>query len=163
MPVSGHSDIAAPRSEYVLRRRVQFYELDSAGIVHFSTYSRYMEEAEHAMWRDAGLSIAPPGAEFGFPRVSVACEYHKPLRFEDQFEIRIRIVGITEKSIRYHCALSKGEDRIATGMVTVVCTRKSPDGVMKAVAIPREIRDRFAVTDDADLHVRAPQRVPEAR
>ena len=35
-------------SEFTLHRRVQWYELDSAGIVHFSTYFRYMEEAEHA-------------------------------------------------------------------------------------------------------------------
>ena len=44
-------------SEYRLRRRVQFYETDAAGIVHFSWFFRYMEEAEHALWREAGLSI----------------------------------------------------------------------------------------------------------
>ncbi|HCE02754.1 MAG TPA: acyl-CoA thioesterase, partial [Acidobacteria bacterium] len=47
-------------SEFRLTRRVQFYETDSAGIVHFSVFFRYMEEAEHAMWRAAGLSIAVP-------------------------------------------------------------------------------------------------------
>ena len=31
-----------------LSRRVQFYETDAAGIVHFSWFYRYMEEAEHA-------------------------------------------------------------------------------------------------------------------
>ena len=45
-------------SEYRLKRRVQFYETDMAGIVHFSWFFRYLEEAEHAMWREAGLSIA---------------------------------------------------------------------------------------------------------
>ena len=139
--------IGSPRSEYTLRRRVQFYELDSAGIVHFSTYFRYMEEAEHALWRDAGLSIAPPGAEVGFPRVSVACDDHKPLRFEDVFDVHIRIAAITEKSIRYHCTLTRGEDRIATGAVTVVCTRKTPAGVMKAAPIPADIAARFTVAE----------------
>ena len=43
-----------------LTRRVQFYETDAAGIVHFSWFFRYMEEAEHALWREAGLSIHPP-------------------------------------------------------------------------------------------------------
>jgi acyl-CoA thioester hydrolase len=160
----GPGDVEGPRSEYTLRRRVQFYELDSAGIVHFSTYFRYMEEAEHALWRYAGLSIAPPGAEVGFPRVSVTCDYHKPLRFEDEFDVRIRIVAMTEKSIRYHCALTRGDERIATGTVIVVCTRKSPAGVMKATPIPRDIAARFAV---ADLGEEAGQgsaaRVPEPR
>ena len=44
-------------SEYRLRRRVQFYETDAAGIVHFSWFFRYMEEAEHALWREAGLML----------------------------------------------------------------------------------------------------------
>lgn len=136
-----------PRSEYTLRRRVQFYELDSAGIVHFSNYFRYMEEAEHALWRHAGLSVAPVRAEVGFPRVSVACDYLRPLRFEDEFDILIRIVAITEKSIRYQHTLTRGDETIARGMVTVVCTRKTPDGTMKAAPIPREIAARFAVAD----------------
>jgi YbgC/YbaW family acyl-CoA thioester hydrolase len=143
----GPSEGARPRSEYTLRRRVQFYELDSAGIVHFSTYFRYMEEAEHAMWRDAGLSIAPQEAEVGFPRVSAGCDYHRPLRFEDEFDVRIRVVAIAEKSIRYQCTLTRGEETIATGTLTVVCVRKGPGGAMKAVPIPREIAARFAVSE----------------
>ena len=37
-------------------RRVQFSETDLAGIAHFSAFFRFMEEAEHALWRAAGLS-----------------------------------------------------------------------------------------------------------
>jgi len=59
-------------SEYRLRRRVQFYETDAAGIVHFSWFFRYMEEAEHALWREAGLSIAPIVADVGWPRVAAS-------------------------------------------------------------------------------------------
>jgi YbgC/YbaW family acyl-CoA thioester hydrolase len=154
MSVSGRSSksgVQRPCSELTLRRRVQFYELDSAGIVHFSTYFRYMEEAEHALWREAGLSIAPPGAEVGFPRVSVACEYHRPLRFEDEFDVRIWIVAISEKSIRYACTLTRGVEKIATGTLTVVCVRKEAGGAMKGAAIPREIAERFAVADEAGL------------
>src|SRR5262245_9208098 len=124
---------------------VQFYETDAAGIVHFSTYFRYMEEAEHAMWRAAGLSIAPAGAEVGFPRVSAVCDYHRPLRFEDEFEVRIRIVSIGEKSIRYQHEITRSGEKIATGAVTVVCTRKLAGGGLRAVPIPPDIATRFSV------------------
>ena len=60
--------------EYRLRRRVHFYETDAAGLVHFSWFFRYMEEAEHALWRESGLSIHPPGSDVGFPRVSTSFE-----------------------------------------------------------------------------------------
>ena len=56
--------------EYRHRRRVQFYETDLVGIVHFAWYLRYMEEAEHALWRAAGLSIHDRDAEFGWLRVT---------------------------------------------------------------------------------------------
>ena len=147
MAVSGPNGQGAdaPRSEYVLRRRVHFYELDSAGIVHFSTYLRYLEEAEHALWRDAGLSIAPADAEVGFPRVAVSCEYLRPLHFEDEFEVRIRVAALTDKSIRYACTLVKDQVTHATASMTVVCVRKAAGGRMRATPIPATIAARFAV------------------
>jgi YbgC/YbaW family acyl-CoA thioester hydrolase len=135
----------APMSEFRLRRRVQFHEVDSAGIVHFSWFFRYMEEAEHALWREAGLSIARSGAGVGFPRVSAGCEYHKPLRFEEEFDVTVRIEAITHKAIRYACLITRGDARIATGTLTVVCVSRGADGVMKSVAIPADIASRFAV------------------
>jgi YbgC/YbaW family acyl-CoA thioester hydrolase len=116
-----------------------------AGIVHFSCYFRYMEEAEHAMWQDAGLSIAPAGSTIGWPRVAVSFEYHAPLRFEDEFEIHMRVAEMTEKAIRFSCVLMRGETRIATGSMTTVCVRKEPGQPMKSVAIPPEIAARFQV------------------
>ena len=137
-------------SEYTLRRRVQFYELDPAGIVHFSWYFRYMEEAEHALWREAGLSIAPPGAEIGFPRVTAAFEYHRPLRFEEEFDVRIRVSELGEKRMRYTCVLMRDEIKIATGTMTIVCVSKRPNEPMKSVPFPPGIAGRFEVAVDAD-------------
>jgi len=139
-----------PLSELTLRRRVTFHEVDSAGIVHFSIYFRYMEEAEHALWRAAGISIAARGANVGYPRVSAAFDYHRPLRFEDEFDARIRIVSIRDKSLRYVCTLTKGDEKIATGTVTVVCVSKGEDGVMKARPLPPDIAGRFEVSAEAD-------------
>ena len=144
-----------PLSEHTLRRRVNFHEVDSAGIVHFSVYFRYMEEAEHAMWREAGLSIAARGAEVGFPRVSATFDYHRPLRFEDEFDARIRIVSMGEKSLRYVCTLTRGDEKIATGKVTVVCVTRGQDGVMKACPLPPHIAPRFEVSTEAEASVEA--------
>lgn len=136
---------AARVSEYRLRRRVQFYELDPAGIVHFSWFFRYMEEAEHALWREAGLSIAAPGREIGFPRVSAAFDYHQPLRYEEEFEVHVRIAAIAQKTMRYTCLVQRGGARIATGSLTIACVSTKPGEPMKSVAIPTEIASRFEV------------------
>ena len=132
-------------SEYRLQRRVHFYETDQAGIVHFSTYFRYMEEAEHAMWRAAGMSIAEREANVGWPRVSASFEYFKPLRFEEEFEILIRIAEIAEKRIRYSCILSSGGAKVAAGSMTIACVSRRPNEPMKSMPIPADIASLFEV------------------
>jgi acyl-CoA thioester hydrolase len=131
---------------HTIRRRVQFHETDVAGIVHFSWFFRYMEEAEHAMWREAGLSIHPERSEVGWPRVSAACEYHRALKFEQEFDVTIRITELTRRTISYACEMRQHENRIATGSLKIACVRKLADGTMKSAEIPEEIARRFQTT-----------------
>ena len=126
-------------------RGVECEEVDSAGIAHFSWFFRYMEEAVHELWRQAGLSIAPPDAGIAFPRVAASFEYHRPLRFEDEFDVRVRIAAIAAKTIRYACEVTRGDTRIATGSMTIACVSHRPGEPMKAVAIPEAIASRFEV------------------
>src|SRR3954451_20202486 len=102
-----------------MKRRVQFYETDAAGIVHFSWFYRYMEEAEHALWREAGLSIHPPESDIGWPRVAASFKFHRALRFEDEFDVVLRIAELMPKRICYSCVLFKDEIKLATGTMTI--------------------------------------------
>jgi 4-hydroxybenzoyl-CoA thioesterase/acyl-CoA thioester hydrolase len=112
-----------------------------AGIVHFSKYLCFVEEAEHALWRAAGLSIVPPGGDISFPRVAASLEFHAPLHFEEEFEVLIRIAEKTRRSIRYTTEITRGETKIATGTHTAVCVKKS---AMKAIPIPDDIVQRLS-------------------
>ena len=82
-------------------RRVQFSETDLAGIAHFSAFFRFMEEAEHALWRAAGLSIGKAEETGGWPRVSAAFDFKNPLRFEDEFDVAVQLTTVTRRSIQY--------------------------------------------------------------
>jgi acyl-CoA thioester hydrolase len=130
-------------SELRLKRRVQFYETDVAGIVHFSWFFRYMEEAEHALWRAAGLSIHPPASPIGWPRVAASCEFHRALRFEDEFDVTIRITEITRRTIAYKCVIAQGEERIATGSMKIACISKGNGEAMRSIEIPEDIAQRL--------------------
>ena len=136
------------QSEFRTTRRVQFHETDAAGVVHFSWYPRYMEEAEHAFWRSVGLSVAGD-SPYGWPRVSLSCEYLYPLRFEDEFDIQVRIVSISNRSMKYTCTITRDGESIATGSATIVCVAQQPDKSMKAVPIPLGIASRFTVSAGA--------------
>jgi len=130
-------------AEFCYRRRVQFAETDLAGIAHFSWYFRYMEEAEHALWRHLGMSIAAPGSGVGFPRVSASCDFKAPLRFEDEFECRIQVESIGQRSIRYACTIQRGDQVAATGTMTSVCVVRDADGGVRAVDVPDDIVARL--------------------
>src|SRR5215210_5232947 len=126
-------------SEFRHHRRVEFAETDLAGIVHFSMIFRYMEEAEHAMWRAAGLSINDRSNDLGWPRVSAACEFRNPLFFEDEFEVWVRLAAERTRALDYEFTIVRGETVIAVGTMTSVCVRKMADGRMKATEVPLDI------------------------
>ena len=133
----------SPISEHVYHRRVQFPETDMSGIVHFTSFFKYVEEAEHAMWRAAGLSIAERGATIGWPRIAASFEFRQPLRFEDEFDVHIRVAEKTRKTIRYSAVLKKGEELIAEGSLTIICVSRVPGEPVKAMDIPPEIDAKF--------------------
>jgi acyl-CoA thioesterase FadM len=95
------------------------------------------------LWRAAGLSIAPRDSDLGWPRVSAACEFRNPLRFEEEFEVRVRIAAVKTRSLEYEFTIVRGDTVIAVGTMTSVCVKKSPDGSMKATELPPEIVTRL--------------------
>ena len=115
-------------------RRVQFAETDLAGIVHFSWMFRYMEEAEHALWRAGGLSIAA-GDGLGWPRVSASFDFQAPLHFEDELTVQVRLAEVGRRSLRYAHTIVRGDTIIGTGSITTVCVREEA-GMLRAVEIP---------------------------
>ncbi len=123
----------------VLRRRVQFYETDAAGIVHFSNFFRYMEEAEHALWRENGLSIFPADPTHGWPRVAASFDYKRPLRFEDEFEVRLEVTRVSTRSVTYACRIVCRDEVVAEGGMTIVCVQRAADHTMRAAPIPDAI------------------------
>ena len=132
----------APSQGFRYGRRVQFSETDLAGIAHFSAFFRFMEEAEHALWRAAGLSIGAAEKTGGWPRVAAAFDYKRPLRFEDEFEVTVCIAELTRRSIRYSFTITSGDALVGTGTMTAVCTKKE-DGQLHAVDLPADVVERL--------------------
>jgi acyl-CoA thioesterase FadM len=104
-----------------------------------------MEEVEHAFFRSVGLSVSMQhdGMHVGWPRVSCACEFLGPIRFEDELELRLRVTRLGEKSFSYEVDFMLNGRRMALGKLTSVCCRLGPDG-MKSIPIPELLRSRLA-------------------
>lgn len=141
--------------EYLHRHRVEFSETDMAGIVHFANFYRMMENAEHAFFRSLGFSVHGEyeGLALGWPRVKAACEFFKPLRFEEEVEIQLLVAEVRTRSLRYVFRFWKAEHgtraEIARGQVSTVCaTVDRASGKLAAVAIPAPLLAQLQVAPD---------------
>ena len=77
---------------FISTRRVEFSDTDMAGIVHFSNFYRYMEQAEHTWFRSLGLKIIEKQADqsvISWPRVSASCTFDAPSFYDDVLEVRL--------------------------------------------------------------------------
>ena len=70
-----------------------------------------------------GVSLAP-NDDYSFPRVAASFDFQAPLRFNDEFEVRLQIAAIGRTSLRYACRITRGETSVATGSLTIVCVSK---------------------------------------
>ena len=135
--------------EHKSRRIVRFAETDMAGIVHFSEFFKYMENAEHDFYRELGLSVhfEDPESVYGWPRVHASFDYLHPLRFENEFEVHLVVEKIASKTIDYRCLIRKiDEDRTlcARGRLRVICiTKQAGNGKMSAAEIPPFFREKI--------------------
>ncbi len=136
---------------FVCTERVQFSDTDMAGIMHFANYARFIERAEHAFFRSLGLSIwddpalIPPDERVGWPRVHFSCDFHAPLRFEDEIGVELLIEEVRTRAIRYVFRVWRSDGELAAeGRMASACVRKDPvTKKMKAVEIPDRIRSKI--------------------
>ncbi|MEZ6068673.1 MAG: thioesterase family protein [Pirellulales bacterium] len=134
------------------QRRVEFHETDIAGIVHFVSFFKYMEEAEHAMMRSLGTSVFLPteNGKISFPRVSTSCDFIDTVTFEDVLNIELRIRRLGSKSIAYEHHFRHDGREVARGTMTCVCCRFVADERPRSIEIPPEVRALFAPYAETD-------------
>ena len=136
---------SVPLHELVTRRRVEFADTDMEGIIHFSRFFIYMETAEHQFLNALGTSVATrfDGQRLGWPRLAVGCEFLRPVRFEDEVEIRLLVLHKGARALTYGCEFRHGGALIARGQSTSVCCAMEGEGGLRSVDIPASLAERI--------------------
>ena len=142
-------------SEYTITRRVEFSETDLAGIMHFTNYYRWMEICEHEFLRSVGLSVdmEDENGRFGWPRVKAICRFKRPLRFEEEVEIRLIVSEMRERSITYVFQFWKTEKgkqvKAAIGETVAACVRfDQASESMTPILIPDVFTSKISQADN---------------
>jgi YbgC/YbaW family acyl-CoA thioester hydrolase len=121
--------------EHIEETRVAWADTDAGGRIHFTAVFRWVEAAETALMRRLGLLD-----EWGnYPRRRVEVDYRKVLVFEDEIEVRLRVVRVGTTSITYAWAIARDSETYVDGRHTVVHV----DEQGRPAELPAAVRTAF--------------------
>lgn len=108
-----------------MRRRLEWAETDAAGHNHFSAAVRWLEGAEHLLWRSLGLSSMVPHV----PRVHVEVDYHRRIYFDEEVEVTVGVIAVGRSSLQLGFEVRAVDGELAqSGRHTVVHTPDASAG-----------------------------------
>ena len=134
---------------FTTRRFVQFADTDMAGIVHFTNYLKYLEEAEHEFLREHGLCVVmyDERGSYGFPKLSAECHFRRPVRCETWLQIELEVSTPDLKTIQYVGRITDSEGTlVAEGKLKVACCRFPAEGFPFPIPLPDHVLEILAVS-----------------
>lgn len=123
------------------RQRVRFGETDLQGVVYYANYLLYAEVGRVAYLRDLGIlyerDLISRGVDFTIGEAMV--RYRAPLRFDDEFDIRVGVGEIRQSSWSFEYEVERADGLPCASMSTlqVIIDRAT----LRATRIPAELRD----------------------
>lgn len=120
--------------------RVRYAEVDYQGIVYFAHYATYFDVAIHEFFRSLPYDYTEirkaTGTDFNIVRAVV--EYRRPLRFDETFEVEVKLGRVGRTSLTFTPAIWAGDESEprATGEVVWV---HADQATMRAAPLPEEL------------------------
>ena len=124
---------------FAYRQRVRFGETDMQQVVYYANYLLYAEVGRVAYLRHLGIDYARDfiarGVDFTMGEARV--RYRAPLRFDDEFDIRVRVGELRNSSWAFEYAVDRDDGTHCAQMSTiqVVIDRNG-----RALRIPDELK-----------------------
>lgn len=105
---------------FAIRQRVRFGETDMQGVVYYANYLLYAEVGRVAYLRQLGLDyrdLLARGIDFTLGEAAV--KYHAPLRFDEEFDVRVRVGEVRRVSWSFEYAIDSAGGARCADMTTV--------------------------------------------
>ena len=129
---------------FAYRQRVRFGETDMQGVVYYANYLIYAEVGRFAFLRHAGLDYRRDLLDQGldFTIASAAVRYLSPLRYPDEFDIRVRVGEVRRSSWTFRYLITKPDDTICAEAETAQVVISRATG--RPSRIPGELARKLA-------------------
>jgi acyl-CoA thioester hydrolase len=126
---------------FAYRQRVRFGETDLQGVVYYANYLLFAEVGRIAYLRELGVlydrDLLAHGVDFTIGEAHV--RYKAPLRFDDEYDIKVRVGEIGHASWTFDYSIDRADGKHCADASTtqVIIDRKTG----RAARIPAELRD----------------------
>lgn len=101
-------------SVHRVRGVVAFHETDASGRYHYTNGFKWVEVAEHDLYRSVGVPADR------FPRRAIRASFERPLMDGDEYVVELEVEKLGNTSIGYAWRILKGADVAAIGAHTVI-------------------------------------------
>ncbi len=125
--------------------RVYYEDTDSAGVVYYANYLKFMERARTEWLRAAGFVQHDIAEQYQtvFVVRAVAIEYLKPSLFDDSLQVTVELAKVGNSQIVLVQRVLREGEELATAEVRVVCVNTA---TFKPVRIPKAIITKIGMT-----------------
>ena len=118
--------------------RVYYEDTDAGGVVFYANYLKFFERARTEMLRSLGFEqdSLRDRENLLFVVRSVAIDYLKPARFNEQIDVSAKVVEYKKASLTFEQAITRQQDLLCTGIVRIACLDAQ---CMRPKPIPNDI------------------------
>lgn len=126
---------------FTYRQRVRYGETDMQQVVYYANYLLYAEVGRVAYLRHLGLDYSKEflanGVDFTIGEANV--KYRAPLRFDEEFDIKVRVGQIRHSSWSFEYAIDRADGTHCADLSTVqVVVGRTPP--MRARRLPASLK-----------------------
>jgi acyl-CoA thioester hydrolase len=126
---------------FAYRQRVRFGETDLQGVVYYANYLLFAEVGRVAYLRELGVvyerDLLGRGVDFTIGEARV--RYHAPLRFDDEYDIKLRVGEIRHSSWTFEYAIDRADGANCADASTIQVMLDRQTG--RPTRIPEGLRD----------------------
>jgi acyl-CoA thioester hydrolase len=134
-------------SEHRFALTVYFEDTDTAGVVYYANYLKFMERARSDMLRAVGIDQQAmlQGDGSAYFVVEVDIKYRRPARLGDDLQIVSNVERVRASSVDIHQRVMRGEELLTDARVTAAFL----DGAGRPRRQPKDWVEKFkAITTD---------------
>jgi acyl-CoA thioester hydrolase len=131
------------------RQRVRFGETDLQAVVYYANYLVFAEVGRVEYLRALGIvyerDLVARGVDFTMGEARV--RYHAPLRFDDEYDIKVRVGEIRHSSWTFEYAIDRADGTHCADASTIQVMLDRETG--RAIRIPGPLREILERAKDA--------------